>query len=165
MIRACQQTVTPAHFAHVAPTVMALMTHKQSRFLIDTYFAAFNAGDTKKMESLVAEDLVHDVNQGERRIGKDQFWSFNVHMTRCYKERLSDIVLFVNEDGTRAAAEFIVNGSYISTDEGLPEANGQTYRLPAGSFFDIRDGRIARITTYYNLQDWIRQVGGQETGS
>ncbi|MCX2721720.1 ketosteroid isomerase-related protein [Roseibium salinum] len=136
------------------------MPGKQSRFLIDTYLAAFNAGDTKKMESLVAEDLVHDVNQGRRRVGKDKFWSFNVHMSRCYKERLSDIVLFVNEDGTRAAAEYVVHGTYLTTDEGLPPANGQTYKVPAGSFFEIRDGKIARITTYYNLQDWIDQVNG-----
>ena len=44
--------------------------------------------------------------------------------------------------------------------EGLPEAKGQTYRLPAGSFFEIRDGQIARITTYYNLTDWSAQVVG-----
>ena len=85
-------------------------------------------------------------------------------MTRCYKERLSDIVLFVNEDGTRAAAEFIVHGTYIATDEGLPAANGQTYDIPAGSFFEISDGKIARITTYYNLQTWIDQVQGPEEG-
>ena len=24
----------------------------------------------------------------------------------------------------------------------------------------IRDGRIARVTTYYNLTDWIAQVAG-----
>ena len=52
----------------------------------------------------------------------------------------------------------MVNGTYIDTDTGLPEANGQTYKLPAGSFFEIRDSQIARITTYYNLQDWIDQV-------
>ena len=136
------------------------MPNKQSRFLIDTYFAAFNAGDTKKMEDLVTDDLIHDVNQGGRRIGKDEFWSFNVHMTQCYKERLSDIVLLLSEDGTRASAEFMVHGTYLHTDEGLPEADGQTYELPAGSFFEIRDGKIARITTYYNLKDWIDQVGG-----
>ena len=27
-----------------------------------------------------------------------------------------------------------------------------------GAFFDIRDGKIARITTFYNLADWIAQV-------
>jgi steroid delta-isomerase-like uncharacterized protein len=40
----------------------------------------------------------------------------------------------------------------------LPEANGQTYRLPAGAFFDIREGKVARVTNYYNLGDWIAQV-------
>jgi hypothetical protein len=30
--------------------------------------------------------------------------------------------------------------------------------LPAGAFFDLRDGLISRVTTFYNLNDWIRQV-------
>ena len=51
-----------------------------------------------------------------------------------------------------------MNGTYLATDEGLPEAKGQTYVLPAGSFFTIRDGKIARVTTYYNLAEWMRQV-------
>jgi steroid delta-isomerase-like uncharacterized protein len=51
-----------------------------------------------------------------------------------------------------------VNGTYLATDEGLPEANGQTYRLPAGSFFNLKDGKITRVTTFYNLADWVRQV-------
>ena len=45
-------------------------------------------------------------------------------------------------------------------DEGLPPANGQRYVLPGGAFFDIANGRIARVSNYYNLPDWIRQVGG-----
>jgi hypothetical protein len=32
--------------------------------------------------------------------------------------------------------------------------------LPAGAFFAIRDGKISRVTTYYNLTDWIAQVTG-----
>ena len=24
--------------------------------------------------------------------------------------------------------------------------------------FDVTDGRISRVTTYYNLADWVRQV-------
>lgn len=126
--------------------------------LLKSYYDAFNAGDTAAMEALVSDDIAHDVNQGGRRSGKALFAEFNAHMTRCYREELTDIVLFANEDGSRAAAEFIVNGTYLSTDEGLPEAAGQTYRLPAGTFFDVKNGKIARITTYYNLEDWIAQV-------
>jgi steroid delta-isomerase-like uncharacterized protein len=81
-------------------------------------------------------------------------------MDRCYKERLSDIVIMANDAGTRAAAEFVVHGKYLATDEGLPEANGQTYLLPAGAYFDLAEGKIARVSVYYNLADWTRQVGG-----
>ena len=57
------------------------------------------------------------------------------------------------------AAEFMVHGEYLETDPGLPDAKGQSYVLPAGGFFEIRDGLICRITTFYNLNDWIQQVG------
>ncbi|MBZ0222866.1 MAG: isopropylmalate/homocitrate/citramalate synthase, partial [Dokdonella sp.] len=30
---------------------------------------------------------------------------------------------------------------------------------PGGAFFEIHDGRITRVSNYYNLQDWLRQVG------
>ena len=79
-------------------------------------------------------------------------------MSRCYREELTEMVIFATPDGTRGAAEYIVNGTYLATDEGLPEARGQTYRLPAGSFFTLESGRISRVTTYYNLADWLRQV-------
>jgi steroid delta-isomerase-like uncharacterized protein len=68
------------------------------------------------------------------------------------------VVVLATLDGQRAAAEYVVHGEYLRTDEGLPPANGQRYVLPGGAFFDIRDDRIARVTNYYNLQDWIAQV-------
>ena len=65
-------------------------------------------------------------------------------MNHHYREQLENIVVMANEDGSRAAAEFVVMGEYLNTDEGLPEAKGQTYRLPAGAFFEMRDGKVAR---------------------
>ncbi|MFL0691769.1 MAG: ketosteroid isomerase-related protein [Agrobacterium tumefaciens] len=127
---------------------------------IRAYYDAFNAGDMDRFLSLLTDDVAHDINQGARQTGKEAFATFMDHMNRCYKEELTDMVVMVNEDGTRGAAEFIVNGTYLSTDEGLPEANGQTYRLPAGAFFEIRGGKVARISNYYSLPDWIAQVGG-----
>lgn len=82
-------------------------------------------------------------------------------MDRCYGEQLRDIVVMVSADGLRAGAEYVVYGEYKVTDEGLPEAEGQRYVLPGGAFFDVRDGKIARVTNYYNLDDWIAQVGGK----
>ena len=129
--------------------------------LIRRYYDAFNADDTQTMLACLAEDVRHDVNQGKSRIGKKLFGDFCAHMTRCYKERLSDIVIMVSRDGNRASAEFMVHGEYLSTDEGLPPAKGQRYVLPAGTFFEISDGLISRVTTYYNLGDWTAQVVGE----
>jgi steroid delta-isomerase-like uncharacterized protein len=126
--------------------------------VIAAYYDAFNAGDMDRFLSLMTDDVAHDINQGERQIGKPAFAAFMDHMNRCYKERLTDIVIMTSADGKRASAEFVVNGQYLATDEGLPEANGQTYRLPAGAFFDISEGKVARVTNYYSLTDWIAQV-------
>ncbi|ASM71063.1 MULTISPECIES: ketosteroid isomerase-related protein [Roseobacteraceae] len=126
--------------------------------VVHRYFDAFNAGDTDAMLDCLTDDIAHHVNEGQIRTGKAPFAEFCAHMTRCYRENLTDMVIFVNDDQTRAAAEYVVNGTYLQTDAGLPEARNQTYKLPAGSFFDLRDGKIARVTTYYNLADWTAQV-------
>lgn len=130
-----------------------------AKALIAAYYDAFNAGRTDDMLALLHDDVEHHVNEGKIRKGRALFAEFNAHMTESYREDLTDMVIMANEAGDRAAAEFVVNGTYLKTDPGLPEAAGQTYRLPAGAFFTIRDGRIARVTTYYNLADWMAQVG------
>ena len=127
--------------------------------LITAYYSAFNAGNMEGFLTLLHPEVVHDINQGRRETGKESFARFMQHMNRCYREQLADIVVMASADGSRAAAEFTVLGEYIATDEGLPEARGQRYVLPAGAFFEIRDGKVARVTNYSNLNDWIAQVG------
>lgn len=129
-----------------------------SKSTIARYFDAFNRKDLAGMLDCLSDDVAHHVNEGQVRIGRDRFEAFCQHMTRCYDETLTELVIFDAEDGSRAAAEFMVNGTYLATDEGLPEARGQGYRLPGGSFFSLADGKITRVVTYYNLNDWIRQV-------
>lgn len=140
------------------------MTASRTVALIERYYAAFNEGDGEAMLACLAEDIVHDVNQGKRRSGKSAFREFSKHMERCYAERLDNIIIMATTDGARAAAEFDVLGTYVETDTGLPPASGQTYRLPAGTFFQIRDGLIVRMTTYYNLADWLKQITDPAAG-
>jgi steroid delta-isomerase-like uncharacterized protein len=132
--------------------------NQESIKLIENYYAAFNAGDMDTFLNLLTDDVIHDINQGRRETGKDAFRNFMGGMNDSYKEELVDMVIMATADGKRAAAEFVVLGEYLKTDEGLPPAKGQKYRLPAGAFFEIRDNKVARITNYYNLQDWIAQV-------
>ena len=132
--------------------------------LVRAYYAAFNAGDAEAFLALLTDDVVHGVSQGGEEVGKDVFRRFVAHMDRCYRERITDLVVLTEPTGTRAAAEFVVHGTYVATDPGVPAgtppASGQTYTLPAGAFFTLRDGKVARISNHYNLGDWVRQVGG-----
>lgn len=134
------------------------MTAQIARRTIRAYYDAFNAKDISAMLACLHDTFEHHVNEGATRLGKDAFAAFCKHMNATYAETLTDVVVFADDEGMRGAAEFTVNGTYLQTDPGLPEACGQTYVLPAGGFFALRDGKITRVTTYYNLQDWIRQV-------
>lgn len=127
--------------------------------LVQAYYAAFNAGDRAAMLALLTDDVAHDLNQGARETGRAAFAAFMQRMDASYRERLEDIVVMATADGRRAAAEYVVHGAYLADDAGLPPAKGQRYVLPGGAFFDIQGGRIARVSNYYNLEDWIAQVG------
>ncbi len=135
------------------------MSRQDAVNLIQSYYAAFNAGEWDAFLALLTDDVVHDINHGARETGRDAFRAFMARMNRSYAEKIVDLVIMADDDGSRAAAEFVVEGKYLVTDEGLPQATGQTYRLPAGAFFAIEGGRVARVTNYYNLADWLRQVG------
>jgi steroid delta-isomerase-like uncharacterized protein len=108
----------------------------------------------------LSDDVVHDINQGAREIGRARFAEFLARMNRAYREQLIDITVMADASGRRFAAEFIVFGSYLFAEAGLPPAHGQSYRLPVGAFFEVEAGLIRRITNYYNANDWLRQVGG-----
>jgi steroid delta-isomerase-like uncharacterized protein len=126
--------------------------------LIQNYYACFNAADWEGMLELLTDDVAHDVNESNREGGKQTFRAFLARMNRSYREQIDPLEVMVNQDGTRAAAEYVVSGRYQATDAGLPEARGQSYSLPGGAFFTVRDGKIARVTNYYNLQDWLNQI-------
>ncbi len=126
--------------------------------IIRAYYAAFNAKNEAAFLDLLTDDVEHGINQGETESGKAAFAAFLARMNRCYDETITDIVVLTEPSGNRAAAEFIVHGKYLEADPGLPPAKGQSYVLPAGAFFTIRGGKIARISNFYNLPDWIAQV-------
>lgn len=130
----------------------------ETEALIKRYYAAFNAGDWQGMLALLSDDVRHDINQSAPETGKPAFRAFMGEMDRCYKERLENIVILSDTTGTRAAAEYVVHGEYLIAAAGMPAAHGQSYILPGGAFFTIEAGKIARVTNYYNLQDWLDQV-------
>jgi steroid delta-isomerase-like uncharacterized protein len=128
--------------------------------LIESYYRAFNARDYNAMLALVSDEVIHDVNQGPRELGRDLFAKFLQRMDAAYSEQITDLTVLADTCGERFAAEFTVIGKYLHGDPGMPEARGQKYELPAGAFFEVDAQNITRVTTYYNVRAWLEQVGG-----
>lgn len=126
--------------------------------VIKQYYDCFNRKDYKGMLALLDDGIRHEPNQGEARIGKDLFAQFLRHMDATCEETLTDMVFYTEPNGERVACEFTVNGKYKKSDEGLPSAYGQSYRLPAASFLSVNNGKITRVATFYNLPLWIKLV-------
>ncbi len=127
--------------------------------VLETYYKAFNAGDYQGMLELLTDDVLHEPSQGTPRQGKDKFREFLSHMEACYSEQVIDPVFMFNADASHGAAEFMLKGTYLATDNDLPAANGQTYKLRVGTFFEFRDNRISRVSNHYNLPSWLEQIG------
>ena len=126
--------------------------------LITSYYAAFNSGDREALLDMLDENVVHEINEGSVETGKEAFRGFLHRMDQSYKETVEDLVVFTSDHADRAAAEFFIRGEYLATDDGLPPARGQTYHLRVGAFFEAKEGKISRVTNYYNLQAWLGMV-------
>jgi steroid delta-isomerase-like uncharacterized protein len=129
--------------------------------LIQRYYDLFNSGNREALLEMLSEEVVHEINEGTEEVGLEKFRAFLERMDRCYQEQVEDLIVFSYDNPNRAAAEFFIRGKYIATDDGLPEATGQTYHLRVGAFFEIQDGLITRITNYYNLAAWLGMVSAK----
>lgn len=130
--------------------------------LVKRYFDAFNDRDVDGCLSLLADDVVHDLaglhGDGRSEAGKAAFRAYLDRTARCYEEKAVDLFVVASEDGSRAEAEFTLLGVYLETEDGLPDAEGQNYSLPAMAVFEIRDGKMSRVS---DLLDTHPQAASQ----
>ena len=129
-----------------------------SKTILERYYDSFNRKDIPSFLNLLSEDVKHDINQGETEVGIEAFSKFMKSMDHAYDEKISNIVIMTNQEGSSAAAKFTVEGRYKTTVSGLPEARQQKYTLECGAFFEIKDQKITRVSNFYNMQDWLKQV-------
>jgi steroid delta-isomerase-like uncharacterized protein len=132
-----------------------------TELLIRRYYDRYNAGDVEGMVALVTDDIVLEPGHGGRSIGREAFARILGYTdSGGSRPHAHPPTVMTNADGSRAAAEFQLEGTYVPMDRGLPQAAAQRYVLTVGAFFEVRDGRIARVSNHYDRQDWLRQVGG-----
>lgn len=134
------------------------MSEASAKALIERYFAAFNASDHERMLACLADEVVHDTREQGREVGKEKFRWYLGMRAGHFREDVSDLAIMIGDGGGRAAAEFTLRGTYLSTRQDFPEASGQSYSVLAGVFFEIDDGLMSRVTEYSDIDSWKAQL-------
>ena len=129
-----------------------------SEQLIRKFFAHLNAQEWAEASLLVSDQILHDLNQGPRVIGREPFLKYLVETARYYRESISQLYILASEDGSRGSAEFYVHGEYLKTHGMLPKAYGQRYEGFHGAFFEIEDQQVSRFSHYFNYQSFLEQL-------
>lgn len=134
------------------------MSSDLANSLVQNYYKTFVAKDLSGFLALLTEDVVHEINQGPTEKGKTQFKTFMEDHFSHGDQCVDDLIVFSSPDGKYATSRFNCSGKYMKTVEGYPPANGQFWKIPVVTYFEIRDDRISHVAVYYNLKDWINQV-------
>ena len=75
------------------------------------YYEALNRHDPASAVALLDDEVVHELNQGPREVGKAPFREFLQRMEYCYHEQLVDIRLLASNDGIQTRLHKLVAGA------------------------------------------------------
>ncbi|WAJ26221.1 nuclear transport factor 2 family protein [Antarcticirhabdus aurantiaca] len=120
------------------------MTADDMDALLRRFVDALNASDWDAALACLDDDVAIDGTTGERSIGRDAFREALAAEARRVRRSIGDLVVMVAPDGVHAAAEFTLRGEPA-------DGQGRSFSVPAGLFFEIADGRIARISARHGL--------------
>lgn len=117
---------------------------------------ALNRGDAEAAASYFTEDGVwNSVGFGmvcEGRAAMVAVWSSGVFT------ELQIVKTTVLVQGDAFASEWTMSGRHSGPVPGVP-ATGRTFRVTGAGVGEMRDGKIARIAEYWNMADFLSQVG------
>ena len=125
-----------------------------------SFLDALDHRDGSAIGALLDEDVVYDQGDGPRLVGASTVRPALIERAAALGETLGDRVVMLSEDGHRLAVEATLRGRYEKSVDGLPEATGQSYAIPACLVFELEDGRIVRFTRYVDHDRWMAALAG-----
>jgi steroid delta-isomerase-like uncharacterized protein len=121
--------------------------------------AAWNAHDVEAIAAFYTEDCFkEDIAVGKATRGREEMKVLVGGAFRAIPDmRIELVTLF--SCGDWAATEWVMSGSYSSDYPGFPSAAGRRFSVRGASVMELRDGRISRISDYWNFASFLSQVG------
>lgn len=122
------------------------------------WLAAVNAHDPDAAADCFTPDgLLVNLGTGETQEGREAIRSSHASLFA----EMSELVVTNGPylvDGDRYADEWTMSGVHTGDRPGLP-ATMKPFRITGANVGEVRDGRIARVSVYWNMVEFLVQVG------
>jgi steroid delta-isomerase-like uncharacterized protein len=125
----------------------------------EEYLDAWNSHDAARVATFIAEDGTYeDLALGQRHEGRDDITSFIAEASQFSSDyRFASVS--AQASGDRYALEWEMTGTNTGAAGALPATN-KPYRIRGVSVGRLNaDGKIAENRDYWNLADYLMQVG------
>jgi steroid delta-isomerase-like uncharacterized protein len=130
--------------------------------VVRSLFDAFNDGDLARAATTVTDDFqLIDLAAGQTFRGPDGCREW----LETFRTALPDVrteLLNLMADGDRVASEHTGRGTHngpFITPAGTIPATNRKVELRIGEFYELREGKIAKLCAYYDSATLLRQLG------
>ena len=122
------------------------------------YLTAWNSRAGTRVAEWMTDDAVYeDVALGQTHAGRDAIAKFVDEASAFSSDyRFEPVSDFSTE--THYAAEWVMIGTHDGDGAGMP-ATGKPYRIRGVSVGTLRDGKIAQNRDYWNMAEFLVQIG------
>jgi len=121
--------------------------------------AAWNSHDVDKIATFYTDDCIkEDVAVGVRARGKEAMNAVNRGAFAAVPDMKIELGLIISS-GDKAATEWTMSGTYSSKQPGAPPVTGRPFSIKGATIMQLRDGRISRVSDYWDSALFLRQVG------
>lgn len=138
------------------------MTREEKVALVQVVYDGFNAKDFARIEPVLTDDVeLVDMATGQTLHGKDGFSGWLGVWQVAAPDARAEVTSVVVE-GDRVATEHTGRATHtgpLPTPAGEIPPTGRRFELQFAEIFDLRDGRIARMTAYWDSASLLRQLG------
>lgn len=130
--------------------------------VVRSLFDAFNDGDLARASATVTDDFeLVDLATGQTFQGSDGCRRWLETFRTALPDARTEIVSLI-ADGNRIASEHIGRGTHSGpfvTPAGTIPPTDREVELRIGEFYEIREGKIAKLHAYYDSATMMRQLG------
>jgi steroid delta-isomerase-like uncharacterized protein len=139
-------------------TATGTRTGSDIRSIVLDWTQAMDRHDPDAFAGYMSEDCVFtNTGTGERLVGRDAMRKDLIDLLARWSDlRIEVVNLLVS--GDFYTKEWVMTGVHTGDMPGLP-ATGRPFRILGAGVGRLRDGEIVEVTEYWNLADFLGQVG------